>query len=145
MTTTINGSGDIVSLSSTSTANQAYLPAGTGAVATTVQSKLREVVSVKDFGAVGNKTLRLYFFNTLITAIPVFTAETTWQIEATMWSVSTSSQIWYVKAFVNGALSLATYKTSAILTTNAQAILLTGQLSNSGETLSLTAMSVSKF
>jgi len=31
-----------------------YLPAGTGAVATTVQTKLRESVSVKDFGAVGN-------------------------------------------------------------------------------------------
>lgn len=31
-----------------------YQPVGTGAVATTVQSKLRETVSVKDFGAVGN-------------------------------------------------------------------------------------------
>ena len=31
-----------------------YLPAGTGAVATDVQSKLRESVSVKDFGAVGD-------------------------------------------------------------------------------------------
>jgi hypothetical protein len=31
-----------------------YLPAGAGAVATTVQSKLRESVSVKDFGAVGD-------------------------------------------------------------------------------------------
>lgn len=31
-----------------------YLPAGTGAVAATVQSKLRESVSVKDFGAVGD-------------------------------------------------------------------------------------------
>lgn len=31
-----------------------YMPAGTGAVATTVQSKLRESVSVKDFGAVGD-------------------------------------------------------------------------------------------
>ena len=31
-----------------------YQPAGTGAVATTVQSKLRETVSVKDFGAVGD-------------------------------------------------------------------------------------------
>jgi len=31
-----------------------YLPAGTGAVATTVQAKLRQYVSVKDFGAVGN-------------------------------------------------------------------------------------------
>lgn len=31
-----------------------FLPAGTGAVATDVQTKLREVVSVKDFGAVGD-------------------------------------------------------------------------------------------
>ena len=31
-----------------------YLPAGTGAVATTVQTKLRESASVKDFGAVGD-------------------------------------------------------------------------------------------
>jgi hypothetical protein len=31
-----------------------YLPAGTGAVATTVQAKLRESVSVKDFGAKGD-------------------------------------------------------------------------------------------
>ena len=34
--------------------NAVYAPAGTGAVATTVQSKLRESVSVKDFGAVGD-------------------------------------------------------------------------------------------
>ena len=31
-----------------------YLPAGTGAVASEVQSKLRESVSVKDFGAIGD-------------------------------------------------------------------------------------------
>ena len=31
-----------------------YTPAGTGAVVTTVQTKLRETVSVKDFGAVGD-------------------------------------------------------------------------------------------
>ena len=33
-----------------------YLPAGAGAVATTVQAKLREIVSVKDFGAVGDNS-----------------------------------------------------------------------------------------
>ena len=37
-----------------SSANISYLPAGTGAVAITVQAKLRESVSVKDFGAVGD-------------------------------------------------------------------------------------------
>ena len=35
-------------------ASVGYTPAGTGAVATTVQIKLRESVSVKDFGAVGD-------------------------------------------------------------------------------------------
>jgi hypothetical protein len=35
-------------------ANITYDPAGTGAVARTVQAKLRDVVSVKDFGAVGD-------------------------------------------------------------------------------------------
>ena len=34
--------------------NVAYTPAGTGAVTTDVETKLRESVSVKDFGAVGN-------------------------------------------------------------------------------------------
>ena len=38
----------------TGTSLVGYLPAGTGAVATTVQTKLRESVNVKDFGAVGN-------------------------------------------------------------------------------------------
>lgn len=65
MSTTINGSGDITTLSSASfTASPlgasggaslvGYLPSGTGAVATTTQAKLRESVSVKDFGAVGD-------------------------------------------------------------------------------------------
>jgi hypothetical protein len=35
-------------------ASIAYTPAGTGAIATTAQNKLRESVSVKDFGAVGD-------------------------------------------------------------------------------------------
>ena len=41
-------------LSETDASLVSYLPAGTGAVTTTVQSKLRETVSVKDFGAVGD-------------------------------------------------------------------------------------------
>lgn len=35
-------------------ANVTYDPAGTGAVSRSVQAKLRDVVSVKDFGAVGD-------------------------------------------------------------------------------------------
>ena len=43
-----------VSASGVSGSTVSYTPSGTGAVATTVQSKLRETVSVKDFGAVGD-------------------------------------------------------------------------------------------
>jgi hypothetical protein len=43
-----------LAIGQTDAALVAYTPAGTGAVATTVQSKLRESVSVKDFGAVGD-------------------------------------------------------------------------------------------
>ena len=41
-------------VASSGSANVGHLPAGTGAVATTVQAKLRNLVSVKDFGAVGD-------------------------------------------------------------------------------------------
>jgi hypothetical protein len=41
-------------LASTGSSGVGYIAAGTGAVATTVQAKLRESVSVQDFGAVGN-------------------------------------------------------------------------------------------
>jgi len=44
---------DVV-LTGLNAADVQYDPAGTGAVATTVQAKLRETVSVKDFGAVGD-------------------------------------------------------------------------------------------
>jgi hypothetical protein len=40
----------------TTLATMPYVPAGTGAVTTTVQAKLRQTVSVKDFGAVGDGT-----------------------------------------------------------------------------------------
>jgi uncharacterized membrane protein len=45
-----------LAVGSTSSDLVSYTPAGTGAVATTVQTKLRESVSVKDFGAVGDGT-----------------------------------------------------------------------------------------
>jgi hypothetical protein len=44
----------VQAVGSTSSDLVSYTPAGTGAVATTVQTKLRETVSVKDFGAVGD-------------------------------------------------------------------------------------------
>jgi parallel beta-helix repeat protein len=47
--TGINGTGIAANA-----ANVAYDPAGVSAVATTVQAKLRQIISVKDFGAVGD-------------------------------------------------------------------------------------------
>ena len=51
-----NALSEIISDSAASSGSSlvGYLPSGTGAVATTVQTKLREAVSVKDFGAVGD-------------------------------------------------------------------------------------------
>lgn len=56
MSLILSGDGSITGLTSSGVAGSSvnYLPAGTGAVATTVQSKLRESVSVKDFGAIGD-------------------------------------------------------------------------------------------
>jgi hypothetical protein len=54
-TTVPSNSASIATLNSSAGSNNVgYTPAGTGAVATTVQTKLRESVSVKDFGATGN-------------------------------------------------------------------------------------------
>ncbi len=55
----LNASIEVVSykvtaIGTTDANSVTYLPAGTGAVQTTVQTKLRESVSVKDFGAVGD-------------------------------------------------------------------------------------------
>ena len=49
-----NAAGSAVNRIGTTSDRVRYLPAGTGAVPTTVQAKLRESVSVKDFGAVGD-------------------------------------------------------------------------------------------
>ena len=46
----------IAGASSGNSASISHIASGTGATATTVQTKLREVVSVKDFGAVGDGT-----------------------------------------------------------------------------------------
>jgi hypothetical protein len=55
----LNSNINLVQLKATSigeadSASVTYIPAGIGAVQTSVQSKLRETVSVKDFGAVGD-------------------------------------------------------------------------------------------
>lgn len=58
-----------------------YTPAGTSAIATTMQAKLRETVSVKDFGAVGNGVI-----------------DDTAAIQAAINSVITTGQMLYVPA-----------------------------------------------
>ena len=52
--TTVSGGLNELSHQSTGSTRVGFLQAGTGAQARTVQSKLRDVVSVKDFGAVGD-------------------------------------------------------------------------------------------
>ena len=47
-------SAEALSTNVATAADTIYVPAGTGAVTTTVQTKLRETVSVQDFGAVGD-------------------------------------------------------------------------------------------
>jgi hypothetical protein len=49
-----SANGFVGAISGVTSQGVTYTPSGTGAVATTVQAKLREAVSVKDFGAVGN-------------------------------------------------------------------------------------------
>lgn len=54
-----NGDISMISVSNVSSSNASaitYDPAGTGAVSRTVESKLREIVSLEDFGAVGDDT-----------------------------------------------------------------------------------------
>ncbi|CAB4132813.1 Pectate lyase superfamily protein [uncultured Caudovirales phage] len=50
----VNTAAIAVLNSATGAANVGYTPAGTGAVATNVQAKLRQTVSVLDFGAKGD-------------------------------------------------------------------------------------------
>lgn len=51
---TVSGALDGLSSGTNGSSYVGFLQAGTGAVARTAQSKMRDVVSVKDFGAVGN-------------------------------------------------------------------------------------------
>lgn len=99
-----------LAVGSTSSDLVSYLPAGTGAVATTVQTKLRESVSVKDFGATGDGG-----------------TDDTDAIQAAIDRVSG----------VNGGIVYfpsGTYKTSAELTLNTQGVVLQGDGGHVGST-----------
>ncbi len=80
-----------------------YTPSGTGATTTTVQAKLRQVVSVKDFGAVGNGV-----------------ANDTTAIQ---------QAIDYVSSIGGGAVNFptGTYKISTKLSITANSVFLTGE------------------
>ena len=79
MTSTVFTSGTVIESPWLNDVNEAvysgvipYIPAGTGAVTTTVQAKLRQTVSVTDFGAVGNGVTDDYAaFQAAIDALPV--------------------------------------------------------------------------
>jgi hypothetical protein len=83
----------LTSTQATTAALVSYTPGGTGAVITTVQTKLRETVSVTDFGAVGNGTTDDYAaFQAAINALPVSggtiiipaTTSNSWKISQTL-------------------------------------------------------------
>lgn len=96
-------------------------------------------------GTAGNKTIRLYFYNQLVATIPAFATASAFQIEATMWSVSSSAQSWNVKAYVGTTLVLNLVGATTVVTTNNQEILVTGQLANGADSVLLYGMTVEKF
>jgi hypothetical protein len=61
-----------------------FIQSGTGAVATTVQAKLRETVSVLDFGAdpTGTSDSSTAFLNAMLAAYSVFVPEGTYNVDA---------------------------------------------------------------
>jgi hypothetical protein len=73
-----------------------YLPAGTGAVSTSVQTKLRETVSVKDFGAVGDgvtdDTVALQA--AIATQRPLYFGENTYKITSPIIQTLTEDVLW---------------------------------------------------
>jgi len=73
-----------------------YTPAGTGAVTTNVQAKLRQYVSVKDFGAVGNGVAddTTAIQAALTTGNSVYVPQGTYNISATL-RLNSDGQIFY--------------------------------------------------
>jgi hypothetical protein len=73
-----------------------FLPSGTSAVATTVQAKLRETVSVKDFGAVGDDNQNLTATNYTVNAVTI--------TQQTDDAIAINKAIVYLRSIGGGAL-----------------------------------------
>ena len=74
-----------------------YDPAGTGAVATTVQTKLRETISVKDFGAVGDGTTNdtVAIQNAVASAKAIYFPQGTYLITGTIGDGQVTNTAWH--------------------------------------------------
>lgn len=72
-----------------------YDPAGTGAVPTTVQAKLREVVSVKDFGAVGDGVANdtTAFANAIAASDQIYVPNGTYKLDSVVFNTSGQSGV----------------------------------------------------
>ena len=84
-----------------------YLPAGTGAVATTVQAKLRQYISVKDFGAVGDgSTNDTAAIQAAVTAVAAKASQGAVYLPAGVYKISSAIQIPYgVSMFGDGGVA----------------------------------------
>jgi hypothetical protein len=98
-----------------------YLPPGTGAVATTVQAKLRQYISVMDFGATGNGiTDDTTAINVTVSAVvaagggTVFFPPGTYLISSTISQETGANKI----NFVGSGAGTTTIKTSSVALTN---------------------------
>jgi hypothetical protein len=104
-----------------------YTPAGTGAVATTMQVKLRESVSVKDFGAVGDGVTDdtvaiqaeifiphgVYKFSSLTISSPITIVGEGWNITSSDYFGSIQ---WANTAWVSGTILRSTITTGTAIT-----------------------------
>ena len=72
-----------------------YNPAGTGAVPTTVQAKLRETVSVKDFGAVGDGVANdtTAFANAIAASDQIYVPNGTYKLDSVVFNTAGQSGV----------------------------------------------------
>jgi len=127
-----------------------YLPAGAGAVATTVQTKLRESVSVTDFGAVGDGvTDDSAAINAAIASNRnIYFPAGTYFIASSI-QVSSKSNVVLQGAGVDVAIikcsSSATFTVPALDITNSTTVLVNGLTVDSNSNSSLNSLAVVRF